>query len=423
MYSQICDWLNDFVDDEPPSELVDVWDLTEWLEESDILNIFSEHVHPTFNTKKAQADSTQILHGLIWEYFLFRRSEALHKYKYDSCVFDRLKNIKSIPQHSSEWFTEKSEILTASEFSHILNDGAARFDLLKSKTSKRIGSAKDTQDTVCLSSPNGKIPPLAWGHRFEPVIKQLYAAVTGSAVYSELGRVRHPTLNRLAASPDGVIENGALLEIKAPVTRDLEKDNIPYEYYCQMQIQMEVCDVDIGMYCECRIRSGDVFVDLAASLPYVGALVVYGNQHDFDSLKYIYSPLFPDTKEGRQLALDWVPEHANSVTECPDCMYIVSNVNGDAEFVQCNTCSDGNMTVLERKVWQVEDFQIIKVLRNPRWWSTVGYPEYVRFMKDLDAAKKDPLYLTMKPFTLGKKTGPLFMDEDELFGPVKNTIE
>jgi len=410
VYSQICDWLNDFVEG-ADLELYDVWDCTEWLSESEILSVFEEYVMPTFKTKKGAADASQILHALIWEYYLFRRSAAIAAFSYDVSCYERLKSVASVQQQSQEWLQEKRDLITASEFSTILKDGLARYQIMREKTVKRISAAAE-QQTVFLSR-DGVLAPMAWGHRFEPVVKQIYESVTGSTVYSGLGRLRHPTLKRLAASPDGVVSKGCLLEIKAPITRDLEDDEIPYEYYCQMQVQMEVCDIGACDYCECRFRSGSDFVDLSGC-QFVGALAVIGLADDYSTWKYVYSPLFPNTDEGRCGAKSWSPLVEG---ECQTCRLDI--VDGQtAEFVSCTTCSNPGAVVLEKCVWQLEDMQKLTVLRNPRWWSTVGLPEYNRFCSDLGKARSDPMYLAPPGIDLFKTRSPMFLDEDELYNKV-----
>jgi putative phage-type endonuclease len=380
VYSQICDWLSDFVDH--GVELVDTWDCTEWINETEIITIFSDFVLPTYKTKKARTDALQILHALIWEFYQFKRAESLFMYKDDALAFDRIKNTQSVPQQSQQWLKEKCELLTASEFASILNEGATRLNVLREKLAKRTSVSSGI---VCLSGKNGAIDPRSWGHRFEPIIRQIYSELTNKTVCSEIGRIKHPKLPRLAASPDGVISNGRLLEIKAPYSRKIIQEEIPYEYYCQMQVQMEVCDIGAVEYCECVFKTGSEFVALDISgcvAKYVGAVAVTGFMDDYTSWTYVYSPLFPDTEAGRAAALGWFPELEEGVS------------------------------VLEKKVWQIADWQVVTVLRNPRWWLTVGYPAYVDFCTDLATAKADPMFLAPSDLTRSSTINyPLFIDE------------
>jgi len=77
----------------------------------------------------------------------------------------------------------------------------------------------------------------------------------------EAGRLLHPTDSLLAASPDGLIIDaadparvGRLLEIKCPITREIN-ETIPFDYWCQMQIQMEVTGIDECEYVEVKLDS------------------------------------------------------------------------------------------------------------------------------------------------------------------------
>lgn len=371
VYSQMCSWLHDFIGQDPPEELLDVWDLTEWLYESEIIDIFFEIVVPTFKNKRSRDDAEDIVHSLLWEYFLFRRDSAVGLLTNKPEDVMRIKELLSCKQQSGEWHMEKRDLVTASEFSDILDNN--RTALLRKKVKAGNGHFVSTQ-TVFLTKEK-RIHAMAWGFRFEPVVRAIYEKVTGNTVFTEVGRVRHPLLKRLAASPDGLVDSGPglgrLLEIKAPVTRALEEDIIPYEYYCQMQVQMEVLDVGAVDYCECRISSVTEWSDTDSSLPqWIGAVAVVGVLEDPLSWAYVYSPLFSNTEEGRLGVDNWTVENC-----------------------------------LEKQKWIIQDWQLLPVLRNRRWWLVVGLPEYEQFIKDLDSARVDPLF-----FTDGTFDKPMFID-------------
>jgi putative phage-type endonuclease len=90
----------------------------------------------------------------------------------------------------------------------------------------------------------------AWGQRYEPIAQRLYTARTGLEV-QEFGLIPHATIPFLGASPDGITPNGRMLEIKCPSKRVID-GNVPQHYYLQMQLQMEVCDLDVCDFLECR---------------------------------------------------------------------------------------------------------------------------------------------------------------------------
>jgi hypothetical protein len=112
---------------------------------------------------------------------------------------------------------------------------------------------------------------MGWGIRFEPIIKLILEQKYKCKIY-EAGRITHMENGSLAASPDGILEEapdtkqiGRLIEIKCPYTRAIGGE-IPYEYWVQMQIQMEVCDLDECEYLEAEIvspRQGVESVDIS----------------------------------------------------------------------------------------------------------------------------------------------------------------
>lgn len=95
------------------------------------------------------------------------------------------------------------------------------------------------------------------GKRFEPVSTQYYEYAYGAKV-EEFGCVPHKAHAFLGASPDGIVVNkecpryGRMLEIKNVTTRKI--NGIPKEdYWIQMQIQMEVCDLNECDFLETEI--------------------------------------------------------------------------------------------------------------------------------------------------------------------------
>ena len=72
----------------------------------------------------------------------------------------------------------------------------------------------------------------------------------------EFGCLRHPTHEFLGASPDGITEDGIMLEIKCPISRIIT--GIPPDnYWIQVQGQLEVCDLEECDFLECKIIEYD----------------------------------------------------------------------------------------------------------------------------------------------------------------------
>lgn len=165
-----------------------------------------------------------------------------------------LKTVPQIAQRSEEWYNHYAKVLTASEFSSLFGSIKARRSLVLSKA-----FPKEERSFGRLACPTQEMNAMGWGIRFEPIVKQILES-QGCTIY-EAGRITHTHNGMLAASPDGIIENskdssqiGRLIEIKCPYTRAIGGE-IPYEYWVQMQIQMEVCDLDECEYIETEIQS------------------------------------------------------------------------------------------------------------------------------------------------------------------------
>ena len=87
-----------------------------------------------------------------------------------------------------------------------------------------------------------------WGQKFEPLSVIIYEK-RFNTIIEDFGCIPHNKYKFLGASPDGInvdINNdrfGRMLEIKNIVNREITQ--IPKkEYWIQMQLQMEVCDLN-----------------------------------------------------------------------------------------------------------------------------------------------------------------------------------
>lgn len=82
----------------------------------------------------------------------------------------------------------------------------------------------------------------AHGTLLEPLVRDLYDQRTGRKSH-EIGLVQHREYPWLGASPDGVTEDGLLIEIKCPLTRKIEP-KVPKYYFPQVQLQLEITDLE-----------------------------------------------------------------------------------------------------------------------------------------------------------------------------------
>lgn len=90
------------------------------------------------------------------------------------------------------------------------------------------------------------------GVKYESIIRDIYEATENKKVL-EFGIMPHSTISWLAASPDGICTCGTMVEIKAPSRDSLTKQTI-LQYWIQMQLQMECCDLEECDFVEGIIR-------------------------------------------------------------------------------------------------------------------------------------------------------------------------
>jgi putative phage-type endonuclease len=160
-----------------------------------------------------------------------------------------LQNVPQPEQRTPEWYNFRYKYLTASSIWKAFISESTRNQLIFDKC-KPLNVEKYSHTS--LDSP------MHWGHKYEPVSVQLYEALYNTQV-SDFGCIPHKTLEFLAASPDGINtlttseRYGRMLEIKNIVNRDI--DGIPkIEYWIQMQLQLEVCDLEECDFLETRFK-------------------------------------------------------------------------------------------------------------------------------------------------------------------------
>jgi putative phage-type endonuclease len=165
-------------------------------------------------------------------------------------IKQHLSYLTSIPQpdqRTEEWFKIRHNYLTASNIWKSFSTESSRNQLIYSKCVP-IDTSK--YDSVNVESP------LHWGQKYEDVSIEWYEREYKTKV-SQFGCIPHSDVEFLAASPDGINTDessgryGRMVEIKNIVNRDIT--GIPKtEYWIQMQVQLEVCNLEECDFVETR---------------------------------------------------------------------------------------------------------------------------------------------------------------------------
>lgn len=154
--------------------------------------------------------------------------------------------IETMDQRSEEWFAIRIGKVTASRVSDVIAKtqsgyAASRANYMAQLVCERLTGQKSEGFTNAA---------LQHGIDTEPLARAAYEALKDVLV-DEVGFVPHPSIQMAGASPDGLVGDDGLLEIKCPNTAThidtLLSETVPTKYYTQMQFQMactgrEWCD-------------------------------------------------------------------------------------------------------------------------------------------------------------------------------------
>lgn len=144
---------------------------------------------------------------------------------------------EEIIQGSEEWHQSRLGKVTASRMADVMartksGYGASRSSYMAELICERLtGQRRD----------NFASPAMVWGTETEPQARATYAFMTDNDVV-EVGLIDHPSIAMFGASPDGLVGNDGLVEIKCPTTAvhldTLLAEAIPQKYHLQIQTQM-----------------------------------------------------------------------------------------------------------------------------------------------------------------------------------------
>ncbi|WP_273721239.1 MULTISPECIES: lambda exonuclease family protein [unclassified Bartonella] len=141
-------------------------------------------------------------------------------------------------QRTAEWFQARLGKVTASNIYNVI-----------SKTAKGTPTSKYEDYKIKLiterltgqTSPYYETEDMRWGIENEEDALREYAFIYDTQV-TQCGFIQHPTIQMAGASPDGLIDEDGLIEIKCPRStnhmRFIIDNEIKPEYLAQMQFQM-----------------------------------------------------------------------------------------------------------------------------------------------------------------------------------------
>jgi putative phage-type endonuclease len=159
---------------------------------------------------------------------------------------NKQRNLKmnDIEQRSDEWFAARLGKVTASSLYKVLAKtktgyGADRGNYMTQLVLERVTNTKaDSYSNAAMQ----------WGIDQEPFARASYEASRGVFV-EEVAFLPHPTIEMAGASPDGLVGDKGMVEIKCPDSKTalecwLSDNPVENKYFAQMQWQMRCADRD-----------------------------------------------------------------------------------------------------------------------------------------------------------------------------------
>ena len=211
---------------------------------------------------------------------------------------------------------------------------------------------KNTKTMVNINTP------FHWGQKYEPLSVMLYEDLHNTKV-ADFGCIKHDDYHFLGASPDGINVDvnsdrfGRMLEIKNIVNREI--NGIPKkEYWVQMQLQMEVCDLDECDFLETKFveyeSANEFFKELQEELEeyqdvsvlHKKGVIIYFYNISESRPFYLYKPLNIVKMED---ILQW-----------------------EEDMIELYQSPQHNMTYIKSNYWKLEKLSCVLVLRNKDWF-------------------------------------------------------
>ena len=145
--------------------------------------------------------------------------------------------MEQIDQGSEAWFQARLGKATGSRIADIIAKTKTGYSTSRENYMAQLVCERMTQK-VAESYSNSA---MAWGTETEPLARAAYEVKTGYVV-DQIGFVDHPTIAMTGASPDGLVGESGMIEIKCPNTathiETLLSGKVPTKYLTQMTWQM-----------------------------------------------------------------------------------------------------------------------------------------------------------------------------------------
>jgi putative phage-type endonuclease len=329
--------------------------MTEYIQ--DLLNIYFENLYFDRNEDYFKDEIKLIIENSFDMFYnMFPRRSypntlVLQKPLVD-VIQEKIKKIKKKDQPSqrtSEWYTYRHNLITASNAYKVFENESSRNQLIYEKCvpphipNSNVENSETSYTQVNVNSA------LHWGQKYEPISVMVYEHLYKTTV-GDFGCIQHDTYPFIGASPDGINIDpnspiyGRMLEIKNPVSREI--DGVPKkEYWVQMQQQMEVCDLDECDFLETKF-------------------IEYMNEDEFNK-----DGEFAETTDGNMKGIIMYFSNKNGIPVYKYKPLLIDNLE-DFEIWEEQQMEENedSMTWIKNIYWKLEQISCVLVQRNQKWF-------------------------------------------------------
>lgn len=293
---------------------------------------------------KTEIDNIMIdIYDMAYDYYFmyvliprsYSKSYIRKKYNIDKMT-NKVQYLKDCPQptqRTDEWYSFRSKLLTASSIWKVWGSDSVKNQLIYDKC---IPFNSEKYNSFNTESP------LHHGQKYEQLSVMYYEEKFNTKI-EDFGCIKHNKYPFIGASPDGINTDaknnrfGRMLEIKNIVNREIT--GIPKEeYWIQMQLQMETCDLDECDFLETHF-------------------IEYENEEEFlkDDTDKLKGLIVYFIKENKPL-YEYMPIHIKEYSEM---------MKWENEVV--NKYED--LTWMKTIYWKLEKVSCVLVCRNKLWFN------------------------------------------------------
>lgn len=285
-------------------------------------------------------------------------------------ISEKLEYLRNIPQptqRTSEWYIFRHNLITASNAYKAFENQSTINQLIFEKCQPlKININDEEKEKEKENDEKNKMvntnTTLHWGQKYEPLSVMLYEYLYNTKV-EDFGCIQHKKYKFIGASPDGINidkssnKYGRMLEIKNVVNREIT--GIPKkEYWIQMQLQMEVCDLDDCDFLETK------FVEYDNYNSFYDDISDY-NKIDIDKPTLLTKNnnrkgiiIYFHTKEGRP-HYEYMPLNIITIDEIND---------WENSIISKYESEPYNYIFIKNIYWKLDKLSCVYVNRNKKWF-------------------------------------------------------